>query len=163
MGQGYRVLIRLTDWVSYIILASMAIVVCVDILCRYFLGFSTQIAEEAASLGLVALIFLSLPGAFEDDAFLRVDVLYRWIDGRLKQGLDVIFHVAAILATLVYIVSLGRLVVSSFTKGIHADTWLGTPTFLPQAVMTFGIGVLLVALVAGLLRVIGRMRSAQPR
>ncbi len=158
--QGYRALLHLTDWASYVILATMAIVVCVDILCRYLLGFSTQIAEEVASLGLVSLIFVSLPGAFHDNAFLRVDALYRLFSGRLKSALDLLFHLAAVAVTVIYSVYVGKLVADSFAKDIRSDTFLGTPNFLPQSAMFFGLCVLLVALVAGILRSTARSETA---
>ncbi|MEZ5936463.1 MAG: TRAP transporter small permease [Alphaproteobacteria bacterium] len=159
-GRGCAALIRLTDSASCLVLASMAVVVCVDVVCRYALGFSTQIAEEAASLGLVALIFLSLPGAFRDGALLRVDAVYSHLASGLKNLLDVLFHLIALAVTLVYIVQLGRLAAGSFAQGIRSDMALGTPNYLPQAVMVLGLVVLLGAIVAGFLRTLRHLRNS---
>lgn len=152
LKQGYRALLLFTDWASYLVLAMMAIVTSIDIFCRYFLGFSIQISEEVASLGLVALIFISLPGAFEDCAFLRVDALYKYARGRLKVALDFFFHLVSLAVTLVYLVYIAKLVANSFRTGVHADTSLGTPNYLPQSAMAFALCALLVAIVVGLTR-----------
>jgi TRAP-type C4-dicarboxylate transport system permease small subunit len=152
-------LLRLADGASCLVLASMAVVVCVDVFCRYTLGFSTQIAEEAASLGLVSLVFFSLPGAFRDGALLRVDALYAHLSGRLKDRLDALFHLIAFAVTLIYLVQLGRLATGSFAQGIRSDTALGTPNYLPQAVMVFGLVVLLGAITAGFFRTLAHFRS----
>ncbi len=147
----YRGLLCLSDWVSYVILATMAVVVSVDVLCRYFLGFSTQVAEEVASLGLVALMFVSLAGAFDDGSFLRIDAFYARTNGRLKRSLDVLFHLLALGVTAVYCIFVGKLVLRSYTTGVHADSYLATPNYLPQAAMLFGLCGLLVAIFAGLI------------
>ena len=149
--RAYRVLLRLSDWVSYAILATMAVVVSVDVLCRYFLGFSTQVAEEVASLGLVTLMFVSLAGAFDDGSFLRIDAFYARTSGRLKRSLDVLFHLLAVGVTVVYCIFVGKLVLRSYATGVHADSYLATPNYLPQAAMLFGLCALLVAIVAGLI------------
>lgn len=154
--QGYRALLRLTDWISYLILAVMAAIVCIDVLSRYLFGVSTQIAEEVASLGLVALIFFSLLGAFHDNAVLRVDALYRLIPLPLRRPVDIAFHLTAIGVTLVYVIYVGRLALNSFRAGIVSDTALGTPNYLPQAAMALGLCGLLMAILAGLVRLLTR-------
>lgn len=152
MEQAYRGLLHITDWASYLLLATMAVVVCVDVLCRYLLGFSTQISEEVASLGLVAMMFVSLPGAFEAGAFLRVDIAYIKLSGRLRRLLDILFHLAAFAVTAVYVVYVVRLTASSFTKNMHSDSLLATPNYVPQAAMVIGLGALLLSVLAGLVR-----------
>lgn len=158
--RGYKALLVLADWASYAILAGMALVVSVDVACRYFLGFSTQIAEEVASLGLVALMFVALAGAFEDDSFLRVDVCYNIMPAGLKQVLDPVFHLIALAVTVTYIIYLGKLVTNSYLKDIRSDSIIGTPNYLTQSVMVFGLGVLGVAILAGLARALAGTRSA---
>lgn len=150
--RGIRALLAVTDWASYAVLVTMALVVCLDIGCRYLLGRSIQIAEEVSSLGLVSLIFLSLAGAFQDGHFLRVDALYGRLPASVKRAVEPIFLAIGIAVTSIYIYFLARLVQNSFVKTIRSDTVLGTPNYLPQTVMVIGLAALLIVLAASFIR-----------
>lgn len=147
MERGLRALLQLTDWACYLVLTTMAVVVTVDVAVRSILGYSTQIAEEVASLGLIALIFLSLPGSFKDNGFLRIDALYSTVGGSLKSLLTYGFHLIAMGVTSVYIFYVGKLTVSSYQNGIHEDSFLATPKYLPQISMLAGLVILLLVIV----------------
>lgn len=148
--RGLTALLAIADHATHVILAVMAVVVAVDVGCRSFLGFSTQIAEEVASLGLVALIFLSLPGAFRDNALLRVDALYSLVPKRARRVADALFHLLALGVTGIYCVYTLRLALDSFRSGVHSATHLGTPNHIPQFLMTWGFLLLGMVILAGL-------------
>ena len=119
--QGYKTLLVIADWASYAILCNMAVVIAIDVVCRFFFGFSIQIAEEVASLSLIAMVFLSLGGAFEDDSLLRVDAFYSPLPEGVKRILDPAFHLMGIAVTGFYIFYLSRLAFNSFSRDIHAE------------------------------------------
>lgn len=124
----------------------MALVVCIEVLCRWLFGFSIQIAEEAASLGLVTLTCLSLAGAFRNGHFLRVDALYSVFPQPVRAALQHVFLLAGAAVTLVYLWQLIRLTVDSFRRGIRSDTALGVLNWIPQAVMVGGLAMLLIVI-----------------
>ena len=146
--RGLDVLVTLADWACYGVLGLMALVVCVEVLCRWLLGFSIQIAEETASLGLVSLTCLSLAGAFRDGHFLRVDALYSVFPHPFRAGLQPVFLLAGVAVTLIYLWQLIRLAADSFFRGIRSDTALGVLNWIPQAVMIAGLAVLLIVIVS---------------
>jgi TRAP-type C4-dicarboxylate transport system permease small subunit len=154
--QGYKTLLAVADWASYAILCMMAVVITVDVVCRFFFGFSIQIAEEVASLSLIAVIFLSLGGAFEEDSLLRVDAFYGPLPEGVKRVLDPAFHLMGIAVTGLYIFYLSRLAINSFSRDIRANSDLASPNYLPQSVMVLGLCLLAIALVVGLLRSLTR-------
>jgi TRAP-type C4-dicarboxylate transport system permease small subunit len=154
--QGYKALLVIADWASYAILCIMAVVISVDVVCRFFFGFSIQIAEEVASLSLIAMVFLSLGGAFEEDSLLRVDAFYNPLPEGVKRILDPAFHLMGIAVTAFYIFYLSRLALNSFSRDIHANSDLASPNYLPQSVMVLGLCLLALALVVGLLRSLTR-------
>lgn len=67
-----------------------------QIFCRTFLGFSTTWSEEVAEICFVGMIFLYLAQAEEEDAHLRLDILFQIWPG-LKFYMDVIGKTAAII------------------------------------------------------------------
>lgn len=150
--RGLRGLLAATDGVAKAALVAMAAFVCLEVLCRALLGTSTQMAEEVASLALVLLLFLGLPGAFADDALLRVQALHDRLGGRARRIADLLFLAAALAVTLVYLWQAVLLALSSRAKGIVTDTVLATPVFLPQIAMAAGLAVLALAILARLVR-----------
>lgn len=151
MSRAHRGLLRACDLACYLVLAIMATVVTAEVASRYLLGHSLQIAEEAASLGLVTFIFLSLPGTFSEDGMLRIDALYNTLSQRVRNGLGVLFGLCALAVTGVYAWQLTLLMIDSFRRGNRSDMALGTPNFIPQGFMVAGMVILFLAILAGLL------------
>lgn len=152
LERAYQGLLLLSNGCCHLILIVMTLVIGMDVGCRYVLGFSTQIAEETASLGLVALIFLSLPGAFDEGLFLRIDIAYARLSKRLRRLADFAFHLTAVAVTSVYLWFVIKLALNSYKSGMRADTYLATPNYLPQTAMALGLAALLIAILAGLVR-----------
>lgn len=67
-----------------------------QIFCRTFLGYSTSWSEEVAEICFVGMIFLYLAQCEEEDAHLRLDILFQVWPG-LKIYMDVIGKFAAII------------------------------------------------------------------
>lgn len=160
-SRAHRGLLRVCDLVCYLVLATMAIVVTAEVVSRYMLGYSLQIAEEAASLGLVTFIFLSLPGTFSEDAILRIDALYGMLSDGLKNMLGILFSLCALAVTGVYVWQLASLMTDSFLRGNRSDMALGTPNFIPQGFMVAGVVILLLTILAGLLTAVGKLRQGR--
>ena len=116
-----------------------------------------HIAEEVASLGLVALIFLSLPATFQDRGFLRIDVLHQLLGGKTRIVLAIVFHVAALAVTSVYLYYLTLLALDSFQRGTRSDMALGTPNYLPQIFMVTGMLMLVAVIVRNFFRIVRKL------
>lgn len=147
-----RWLVAACDALACGILALMAVVVFVEVTSRSVFGISTNVAEEVASLSLIVVLFLGLPGAFSQNALIRVDVLYRALGEQLRGVLDVGFSLVAACVTAVYIWYLADLAGSSFRFGFRTDSALGIPVYLPQSTMVAGVTALLVVVLISLSR-----------
>lgn len=154
-------LLILTDYFCYAILSAMALIVTAEVFSRYVFGFSLKIAEEVASLGLVALIFLSLPATFRDRRFLRIDALYRMLSERAQALLAIAFHIGALVVTSIYVAYLGQLALDSLSRGTRSDMALGTPNYIPQTVMVFGMALLFLVILAGLISALRHARKGR--
>jgi TRAP-type C4-dicarboxylate transport system permease small subunit len=146
-----RWLIAICDALACGVLALMAVIVSIEVLSRSLFGVSTNVAEELASLGLIVVLFLGLPGAFAQNAMIRVDVLYQSFGRRLRAWVDQVFRLIAIAVTAVYLWYLLDMMRSSFRLGFRTDTALGIPVYLPQLTMVLGVAALIVVALIALL------------
>jgi TRAP-type C4-dicarboxylate transport system permease small subunit len=146
-----RWLIALCDALACGVLALMAVTVSIEVLSRSVLGISTNVAEELASLGLIVVLFLGLPGAFAQNAMIRVDVLYQLFGGRLRAWADQVLRLIAVAVAAVYLWYLFDMMRSSFRMGFRTDTALGIPVYLPQATMVLGVAALIIVALIALL------------
>ena len=147
-----RWLVAACDALACGVLALMAMVVFIEVMSRSLLGVSTNLAEEVASLSLIVVLFLGLPGAFAQNALIRVDVLYQTFAGRLRAAIDRLFCLIALTVSAVYAWYLFDIARSSFRFGFRSDTALGVPSYLPQSTMVLGIAALAVVATVALLR-----------
>jgi TRAP-type C4-dicarboxylate transport system permease small subunit len=152
-------LLKITDYCCWFIIATMALVVSVEVVGRYALNASLNVAEEIASFGLVCFIFLSLPGTFREQGFLRVDLIHSALPEAIKRALAVMFHIVALIVTSIYVLYLGRLTLDSITKGTRSDMALAIPNFWPQIAMVVGVGLLAFVILARLVQSILTVRS----
>ena len=155
-------LLRLTDFCCWFILATMALTVSAEVVSRYVFNASLNVAEEIASFGLVCFIFLSLPGTFREQGFLRVDLIHSTLPAALKRVLAVVFHAVALVVTSIYVIYLGRLTLDSLAKGTRSDMVLAIPNFIPQIAMVVGTGLLTLVILAGMVRSIVSLRTGGP-
>lgn len=147
-----RWLVAACDALACGVLALMAMVVFVEVMSRSLLGVSTNVAEEVASLSLIVVLFLGLPGAYAQNGLIRVDVLYQTFGGRLRAAMDRVFSLIALTISAVYAWYLFDIARSSFRFGFRSDTALGVPAYLPQLTMVLGIAALAVVAAIALFR-----------
>jgi len=128
--------------VSSGLLLLMAVLINVEVLGRYFLGFSTLIADEYSAYFFVGCTFLGFIYSFRQGHFLRVGLV---VD-RMKPRTQKILHCwAAFLGFLLSVVvtyevaMLTRMSIQFHSVSIHPSA---TPLWIPQIIMPLGMGAL---------------------
>ncbi len=83
---------------------SMAVIVAVQVFCRYALNHSLFWSEELARLILVWLTFLGATVAYYHKAHPGVDGLYRRLSVRWQKGAALLVHIASLslFAVMIY-------------------------------------------------------------
>jgi TRAP-type C4-dicarboxylate transport system permease small subunit len=141
---------RLCRWLCELAIACMIVMVGTEVLLRNLLGVSLQSADELGGYLLVGVSFLSLSTCFVSGAFHKVE----FIDGRLGERghalRKLIFDAMALAFSLLLLWQLTRLVLRSWDGGDFAATILGTPLWIPQAIMPLGIAALCYSLIKAL-------------
>jgi len=133
---------RLGRTVSSGLLLAMVILINIEVIGRYFLGFSTLIADEYSAYFFVGCTFLGFIYSFRKGHFLRVNIVMDKTPPRLQKG----FHCAAsflgcILSAVVTFEAamLTRVSLQFDSVSIQPSA---TPLWLPQVLMPIGMGAL---------------------
>ena len=143
-------------------LATMLVVVGVDIATRTFLNFSFQIAEEVASYMLVILTFFGLAVTQGADGFHRVEFLPERLSPRGRAILRLVFDLATLVLAGLLLWIFWRFVQSSWRFGTVAPTTLATPRWIAQSPMVLGLACFCIAIIRSALHHARLIRAAQP-
>ncbi len=130
-----------------LMLAMMALIT-IEVVSRGFFAYSLLLVDEVAGYMLVAILFLGVTYSFRSGSLLRVDFFLHWLSPRSRHWLEGGYLLVAFAFMAIMDYATIRFVLSTFNRDIHAPTLLGTPLYLPQAVMPAGMTLLAVALLA---------------
>lgn len=119
----------------------MALLVAVQVFCRYVLNHSLFWSEELARYLLVWVTFLGASAAYYRHAHPGVDVLYRRLPPLWRKGCRILIHMVSIVLFLVMIVYGFRF---SWFVRLQTTPALQLPKWLVLSVIPFSGGILFV-------------------
>lgn len=134
-------------YVSGIGVFIMSILITVEILGRYFFGFSLLIVDEWSGYLLVMVTFLGLAYTMQTRGFLQIEFLLNRLSYRKRH----LFNLFLILLALVYSLIIGwKLILytwSNYSAGIVSVSISQTPLYIPQLFMPLGMALLILQLI----------------
>jgi TRAP-type C4-dicarboxylate transport system permease small subunit len=144
-------LCRFAGVLSAILFTAAALVICYEVLLRY-LGIPTRWAQDLAVYFMIGGAFLGQGAVMLDDAHVRVDVFIRMMSDRLR-----VFCVRLTLAIgLIYTAAMTweGYVQSSFSReiGRMSTSLFRIPTWIPEAAIPIGFGLLSLAILYQIIR-----------
>jgi TRAP-type C4-dicarboxylate transport system permease small subunit len=128
------------DALLVIILSSMILLAAGQIVLRNLLDISFIWGDEALRLMVLWLAVAGAVAASRNDKHINIDVLDRFLEGRLKSVKDILIH--SFTASICGIVTWHSLL---FVRTSHeyGDVLLGgVPAWLPQAILPLGFGLI---------------------
>jgi TRAP-type C4-dicarboxylate transport system permease small subunit len=138
----------------------MGLVVITEIVTRNLFGFSFEISEEIGGYIIVGISFLSLPVCQVYRSYHHVQFVQARLSPKLQAASHLFFDVLSLLFCLILLWQLSRFVMESYRSGDEAETLLGTPLWIPQAVMPIGILAAIISLARSMLGNWRRFRAA---
>ncbi len=152
--QGYcrivRTVSRFSAYIAAIATIAMSILVFIEVICRSIFGFSTLIADEYGGYLLCASTFFAGPILMADDGFLRVDIVYLKLKGKLKKVIDfIIWSTALVFCGYLFWFCL-HVVRSSLSINAVSAYISKTPMVYPQSIMLIGLALLLLEVIVKL-------------
>ena len=150
---------RLCKWTSEAALIIMLVMIGGDILTRYLLNFSFEIADELGGYMLVVMTFVSLSVCQVNGAFHQVELVQARLTPRARALSAAIFDVLSFGLAVILLWHFIRLELSSYRFGERAPTLLETPLWIPRLAMAIGVAALLFAIAKTLLAHVRRFRA----
>ena len=154
---------RLCKWTSEAALIIMLVMIGGDILTRYLLNFSFEIADELGGYMLVVMTFVSLSVCQVNNAFHQVELVQARLSPRGRALSAAIFDVLSFGFACILLWHFVRLELSSYRFGEKAPTFLETPLWLPRLAMTIGVAALCFSIVRTFFAHVRRYRTLPAR
>jgi TRAP-type C4-dicarboxylate transport system permease small subunit len=148
---------RFAAYVAAAIIVYMLLHVLLEILLRNIFHTSTFILEEMVGYAVAASSFLGLGYCLERGALIRVTLLLgrfaeNSIARRVVEGFCVI---STLFVTGLAIWQFSRSILRLYDRGYTSGTMSNIPSWIPETIMTVGLVLFWIQLVAHLLRVLG--------
>jgi TRAP-type C4-dicarboxylate transport system permease small subunit len=130
---------KICMWICEIAIVAMGAIVILEIVTRNLFGFSFEMSEELGGYIIVGISFLSLPVCQVYRSYHHVQFIQARLSPRLQALSHLLFDVLSLLFCVVLLWQLTRFVAASFRSEDVAPTLLGTPLWIPQALMPIGV------------------------
>lgn len=147
MQSAARLLFATARIIAGIALAAMVFIITLEIIVRNVFGPSLQLADEVGGYLLVTAAFFAMADAYSANSMMRIEFLYERTHGAARLGLDLIYDLVALVATIILVWFSARFTLSSWTRSTYASTYLETPQWLPQLAIPVGLSVLAIAII----------------
>lgn len=149
-------------YVSGIGVFIMSILITIEILGRYFFGFSLLVVDEWSGYLLVMVTFLGLAYTMQTRGFLQIEFLLNRLSRRKRH----LFSLFLILLALIYSLIIGwKLILytwSNYSAGTVSVSISQTPLYIPQLFMPLGVALLILQLINEAVRSILSLMTLPP-
>ena len=126
-------------WLCEIGIVAMGAIVILEVITRNLFGFSFEMSEEVGGYIIVGISFLSLPVCQVYRSYHHVQFIQSRLSPRMQALSHLLFDVMSLLFCAVLLWQLTRFVATSYRSEDVAPTLLGTPLWIPQALMPIGM------------------------
>jgi TRAP-type C4-dicarboxylate transport system permease small subunit len=130
---------KICMWICEIGIVAMGAIVILEIVTRNLFGFSFEMSEELGGYIIVGISFLSLPVCQVYRSYHHVQFVQSRLSPRLQALSHLVFDALSLLFCFVLLWQLTRFVATSYRSEDVAPTLLGTPLWIPQALMPIGV------------------------
>lgn len=120
----------------------ITVLVCVEVLGRTLLGFSTMIADEMSGYLNVAVVFFGLAYTLKENGFIRVEFVYQRFRGAVGWISRWIIVLTALLYAAMIAVYMARHVRYSYIRHVLSTNVAETPLWIPQSLIVAGVVIL---------------------
>lgn len=153
MKSPFDIIYKLTGAMAVLCLAMIGIVILADVALRQF-GGQVKSSDDFAGFALVGTALLGLAPTYRRGEHIRVGIILERLTGNSRRMLEI-----AALAVACVIVGwatwwIWSFVYDSYRFGEISSGLVSIHLWVPQSIMLWGLGVLLLALVEDLIRVL---------
>lgn len=151
---GERVIAQACAIACALALVVMAVGIVAEIVARNLFDYSFMIVDELSGYLLIAVIFLGLAVAVQDNALFRVEILTERLSREKARMLDWLLSLVFVGFLLLLDYQCLQLALDSLDAHYTAPTLLGTPLYIPQLLIPVGLSATALILVLKLIRTV---------
>lgn len=159
VGVVLRPLERIAIAVAVLVLLGLLVLTNVEVAGRYFVGYSTLIADEYGGYAYSWLVLLGAVHLLRSDSYLTMTLIIDRLP-RLRGAMGVLAGVLGLVTSLILLWSCWQTFHLSWLFGTRSIQPSQTPLYLPQAIMPAGFLMLALAYLEDILR---RLSGLPPR
>lgn len=141
-GAAYA--IRLISGLSLLLLV---LLICVEIISRFFFNYSLRVVEELAGYLVVCLTLMGASLSLRQNQLFQVEFIFNQWPELWKRYLNLFYLMLSLSVCGVLIFYTSHLVLSSFGRGNVAPTFLMTPLWIPQVLIPLGLSCIAIFIV----------------
>ena len=145
---------RFAAYVAATICVLMLLHILLEIVLRSFFDTSTFALDEFVGYGMGAMAFLALGYSLETGALIRINILIRRLDGRLRWAIEMFACITTLFATAIPIVYFWLSIKRHYARGYTSGTYYDVPSWLPESFLLVGLIIFWIQLFAYTLRVL---------
>lgn len=149
---------RTCGFLAKLTLVAMMVIIGAEVLLRNTIHYSWEGTDEVGSYLVVAVTFLSLATCQAYGGYHELQILKMKLSPRARATLNVVLHVACLIACLILLWQFSRLVMTSWRNADASMTSLRMPLWIPQLTMPIGVFAMCLALTKS---IIADLRSAR--
>ena len=154
-GTVLSILFTFQRTICCLCIAIITILVAAEVVVRSSMNITLGFAHEVSNYLLVAAAFFGFAVALADEKLFRIDLISDRLPTSTRYWLELAFDLLSLLFAAIVFWYLLQSVGSSFRSGARSATSLGMPLYIPQAMMPFGMFMMMLTLAA---RIYGRLR-----
>jgi len=148
---------KATGYIAGMAVIAIAVAILLQVVGRLF-GVNLIGLVEVATYAMVAATFIALPYTLRTGGHIRIRVAIEGLSGRPRWLVEVACYGVAILFVAYFSYYALDLTVDSLRRGARSQGMMAVPLWIPQALMTCGLVLFLLAFVHGFVQVLqGRM------
>lgn len=148
----------LATWAG-LLTALITVIVCIDVASRSLLNQSIQGASEFVVLLLVALVFLGFAGAESKGENFSVTILVQALGPRVRRVLKVVTSLISLTTVVVLAWMSWSRAIAATKAGEESYGTIAFPVWPSRLLIAFGLTMLAMQLVAGLLEILAPARE----
>jgi TRAP-type C4-dicarboxylate transport system permease small subunit len=152
---------KATGYIAGVAVLAIAGAILVQVVGR-LMGVNLFGLVEVATYAMVAATFIALPYTLRTGGHIRIRVAVDRLRGRPRWLVEIACYAVAIFFVVYFSYYAFDLTIDSLKRGARSQGMIAAPLWIPQALMSCGLVLFLVALVHSFIQVLrGRMDLAE--
>lgn len=132
----------------------MTLLIFVSVIARYVLNAPLASVIELSGYLMVLVVYAGLGYTFRKGAFIRTDVVYGRLRGRLRRFVDVLIRLIAFAFLLIMDIYIWQHVSKIYASQQTSIGFLQTPLYLPHGIIAIGLSIFTLQILVSLIRIL---------